>query len=587
MTSRLLITTADERTWCHERPVLFLGEWCRKFHRREAWRHLDAKVVPYHWDDRRQLERDYRYLVGVYEDLLLGLSRNLNDLHGCSLSVRYWRFLVGPWLGSFVQMVFDRWSMLERAVRDYDIDGVRVLRRKECGIVPSTMAQFNLIQVEDDWNESIFGHLLKRHRDVGIEYVDAVLVPASSDSSSQGASSFGMVPRIRKWTLAKLQMLSRSDDAFFLSTYMPIASDLNLQWRLGQVPQFWPAVPAPIVPVSVSMRDWEIDCHLDAGFLQTVGEMIPKHIPTLYLEGYQLLQRTVAGLNWPTRPRLIFTSNAFSADDVFKAWAARKVEDGAPLIIGQHGGNYGVARWSFMEEHQLAICDSFLSWGWKDELESKVRPGVNLKILDQHLKCDPEGDALLVEMTLPRYSYHMFSATVASQWLDYFNDQCRFVEQLSEPIRQRLLVRLYSSDYGWGEQGRWKERFPEIRLDPGIAPLAPLMEKSRINISTYNATTFLDSLGLNMPTIMFWNPKHWEIRDSAVPYFELLARVGIFHESPESAARHLTSIWDDVPAWWNSEPVQRACFTFCARYSQHAKNSIDILEKLLKDAMRP
>jgi len=587
LTGRSLITTANEHTWYDDRPVLFLGEWCRRFRRNAYWKHLDAEVIPYHWDDREKLQKDYRYLAGLYEDVLEELSRKLNDLHGVSRSNRYWRILVGPWLGSFLQMLFDRWAMLERALNNRAIDGVRIINRQEEGIVPSSMEHFNLLHVEDDWNEGIFGQLLQYRADVRIEFIDTCDTPAQVAPSERRYALTGVRLGITRLALGLCQKISREDDAFFLSTYMPRGSELQLQWRLRQVPQFWRAAPAPLVPVNVLKRKWEMAPLPDSGFPRILRQMIPRHIPTLYLEGYQELQNLVSELNWPASPKLIFTSNSFSADDVFKAWAAEKADKGSPLVIGQHGGNYGVARWSFMEDHQRAICDSFLSWGWDDELKSKVRPGANLKILDQHLKCDPEGDALLVEMTLPRYSYHMFSATVASQWLDYFDDQCRFVEQLSEPIRQQLLVRLYSSDYGWDEQSRWKERFPGIRLDPGIAPLAPLMEKSRINISTYNATTFLDSLGLNMPTIMFWNPKHWEIRDSAVPYFELLARVGIFHETPESAAKHLTSIWHDVFAWWNSEPVQRARVNFCARYSRQAENSLDILEKLLKDAMHP
>lgn len=36
-TGRYLITTADERTWKFDRPVLFLGEWCRLYDRRHVW----------------------------------------------------------------------------------------------------------------------------------------------------------------------------------------------------------------------------------------------------------------------------------------------------------------------------------------------------------------------------------------------------------------------------------------------------------------------------------------------------------------------------------------------------------------------
>ena len=45
---RYLIVTADERTWKFDRPVIFLGEWCRLYNRRHVWQDMDA-IVGDHW----------------------------------------------------------------------------------------------------------------------------------------------------------------------------------------------------------------------------------------------------------------------------------------------------------------------------------------------------------------------------------------------------------------------------------------------------------------------------------------------------------------------------------------------------------
>jgi putative transferase (TIGR04331 family) len=232
-----------------------------------------------------------------------------------------------------------------------------------------------------------------------------------------------------------------------------------------------------------------------------------------------------------------------------------------------------------MEDHQWAISDGWLSWGWEEEKNPKVKAIGNLKMVGNKMAWDPKGNALLVEMTIPRYSYGMYCVPVAGQWLDYFNEQCRFVETLPIEMRRRLLVRLYVPDLGWGQAARWQDRFPDIRQDDGRAPIAPLISRCRLYISTYNATTFLESLAANVPTIIFWNPNHWEMRESAIPFFEKLKSVGIFHETPESAAHKMTLVWDDVAGWWNSEYVQSARQQFCYRYSR-------IPERPLKDLSR-
>ena len=190
---------------------------------------------------------------------------------------------------------------------------------------------------------------------------------------------------------------------------------------------------------------------------------------------------------------------------------------------------------------------------------------------------------LMVENAIPRYSYHMYAVPVASQWLSYFDDQCQFIYALPERLRKKMLIRLYGHDYGWCQKERWLEQFPDLQLDPGHQPIYDLINKSRLYISTYNATTYLESLAWNMPTIMFWNPIHWELREDVIPYFELLKSVKIFHETPESASNHMVKIWDDIPSWWESEAVQNNRKQFCERYSHIPENPLDKLETIFRD----
>lgn len=109
-----------------------------------------------------------------------------------------------------------------------------------------------------------------------------------------------------------------------------------------------------------------------------------------------------------------------------------------------------------------------------------------------------------------------------------------------------------------------------------------LLKKTRLYISTYNATTYLESMSLNFPTIMFWNPKHWELRDSAIPYFEQLKAVGIFHDTPEGAARQMATVWDDVSGWWESAAVQSVRREFCERYAHIPEKPLELMGKLFR-----
>ena len=77
MVKRFLVTTALEETWPNdpETPVLFLGEWCRIYSRRERWSKMNAEVLPYHWNDSHKLYNDYKYLSDFYEITLQDLQK--------------------------------------------------------------------------------------------------------------------------------------------------------------------------------------------------------------------------------------------------------------------------------------------------------------------------------------------------------------------------------------------------------------------------------------------------------------------------------------------------------------------------------
>ena len=174
---------------------------------------------------------------------------------------------------------------------------------------------------------------------------------------------------------------------------------------------------------------------------------------------------------------------------------------------------------------------------------------------------------------------------VSRQWLDYFHDQCSFINNLPSHIRNALIVRLYSHDYGWDQKLRWRDHFPDLYLDDGDSDINNLIKQSRLYIATYNATTFLESFTMNIPTVIFWNPSHWELRESAVPYFKDLKRVGIFHETPLSAAKHAATIWNNVDEWWYSTRVREVLERFKKNYCYSPENLLGCVEHVLRDTI--
>jgi hypothetical protein len=69
----------------------------------------------------------------------------------------------------------------------------------------------------------------------------------------------------------------------------------------------------------------------------------------------------------------------------------------------------------------------------------------------------------MVEMCSPRYMDSMIAMPLSSQWLEYFNDQKKFLKFLPKQVRRQILLRLYPLDYGWDQKDRWKDEIPELQ----------------------------------------------------------------------------------------------------------------------------
>ena len=583
MTKRVLVTTALEETWPQDKPILFLGEWCRRYTRKVVWETLDAEVLPYHWDNRVKLYQDYSYLQEFYERLLVSLAQQLNNIHCTDYSLRYWRILIGPWLGYFVQILFDRWSSIQQAISVFEISETIVLTAQEKHFIPNDMVGFTTFFVGDEWNHYIYASILRRLSSVKlINKSGGGSVVAVRSNLPINSKKPGIKQRIIKWSSGLLKFLSKDKDIFFYKTYLPFFSELAIQCRFGQIPQIWQRFSSELVEPDQAKRQWTLPGDYQSDFEVFVREMIPLQIPAVYLEGYADLLTSIVNSSWPKHPKLIWTSNAHIDDDIFKAWAAQKVDQGVPLVLGQHGGLYGIGKWSFVESHELAICDRYISWGWRELSQDKVIPVGMIKAKKPlHVEHASKSKLLLVTLVPPRYSFCPASCVFSRQWLDYFNDQCLFVEKLSRSIQNSVTVRMYSHDYGWDHKARWQDQFSHLYLDEGNSSIEHLLSDTRLYVSTYNSTTYLEAFSMDIPTVIFWNIEHNELRDSAIPYFEDLKRVGIFHETPESAAEHVGRVWDNVAEWWYSEPVREVLTRFKKNYCHLPKDLLGHLKVAL------
>lgn len=584
---KFLVTTAIECAFPDKNcSTLLLGEWCRLYIKKDYWHEKNIEVLSYHWNDRIKLFNDYKYLINLHERLLSEIALKLNEIHEVNYSVRYWRILVGPWLGYFVPMLFDRWTCIKNAVDQYDISETKIISFDTSAMTPNDMSHFQKLYVNDPWNHHIYSLIASNFFKIKCIKIESIV--SIQNINNDLITSRNTISKL-KYFLSNfyenlMKFFVRPSDIFLISTYLTKTKNFFLQIKLGQIPQI-NNIPSIAIASEINWnkRKWILPVNNDNDFEKFVKWLIPQQIPISYIEGYKLMVERSNNFNWPNRPKLIWTSNEHIINDIFKVWAANQILKGTKLIIGQHGGHFGIGKWNFIEEHDFAISDKYLTWGWSVSANKNIIPVGQL-----NAKCSrnrysyKNQNVLLVMNAMPRYSYWMFSSTISSKQFDDYVENCfLFTESLTKKIREVLTVRLLKHDFNCYQKERWQDRCPDIRLDFGSSNMEKLMNECRLFISTYNATTFLESFSQNIPTVIFWDEEHWEIRDSAIPYFEKLKEVKIFHVNAKSAADHINQVWDDVIAWWGSEIVQEVRKEFCYNYAHNPSNLSKKIESVL------
>ena len=138
-------------------------------------------------------------------------------------------------------------------------------------------------------------------------------------------------------------------------------------------------------------------------------------------------------------------------------------------------------------------------------------------------------------------------------------------------------------DYGWSKEKRFVNISPSIQISKGAESMHSQLRNSRLCIHDYLGTTWLETLSMNFPTMVFWNPKGVNLLKSTKPYLDDLRRVRVLHDPPESAAKLVNEIYEDPISWWSSPDIQEVREKFC---HQFARTSDEWLSQWKKELLK-
>ena len=588
MSKKLLVTSALPSTWKDKEFMIFLGDWCQKNNNFSSLDKNKYQIFKYHWDDRSKLKKDYEYINLLEEKVSTELTKFLNSYHQKNLSSRYWKILLGPWLITFLQIIFERYSNLKfffEQNKNDEIETVILKKQDHQEFTSNNFEEFSRYVLTDTWNYFLYVDLINFEKfDFPIKksflnFVDEENYRAYLNLNYSKKNNF------LSFFSSIFEKIIGSQDVLISESYLGKFQELSLSLKLKSIPRYSQGIKSFGTHIDNINRAKNLGFAADNVFEEFIKSNIIKFVPKSFMEDFDLINKHINKMHWPKEPKVIFTSH-FMQKTFQSRYVAECVEkNNTKLIIGQHGGVYGQYLFSSMEDYELKICNKFLSWGWENSKNKKIIPfGIikNIQKLEHNKK---NKDLLMILRSQTKYTHRINSYTGTNQIKKYFNENIEFCKKLDrEIVKNDLVLRFHARKFGWNEDKIFQNALGKIRVDLGYNKIFDLITKSKLVLQTYIGTGYLETLAYNIPTVIYANTNECLLDKQTVEDLKELKRKNIFFDDKEQAAKFINQVWKDVPLWWFDKSTQEARENFCLKYSKIILNKndqlINIIDKL-------
>lgn len=315
---------------------------------------------------------------------------------------------------------------------------------------------------------------------------------------------------------------------------------------------------------------------LPLSFDAALKDILKVCMPSFFLKDFaHCMEKINRKSNFRLGYSRIISSNIY--DDFDNLKKALAFEAGEVQFSIQHGGGYGIHKIFPLAPQGEYLGGPFITWGWMRHGEYAIKalplPSSKLSRLFKKRKNSTlSSDIFFVGADMNPNVLRVHSKPNGMQWLDYRQEKVEFIDALSRMTRRRVIYRGYPNS-SVRDAEFLSEKFFDLRVLSGSAKeFDKKLLSASLCIIDHPITTIHISLAMNIPTIMFWNPKHWTFCDEANSYFEELAQVGILHSSGREAAAFLEANLDRLDIWWGDKSVQSARLRWCRQYAHVSSN---------------
>ncbi len=562
MADYLLQTTGRAPSESLPSRVVIAGDWCGKITGFEANVCTVTLDYPINCADALWIKCE---IDAVFDELLRKVGAAYNKLFGLDKDAKYYKIVVGRWIYHFLHNVYEKRAILNRASLKYP--GIWL---ESCGKTHAWSFDSDDYSQQSysshDFNFRMYSGVAEFLSSIRKRHVD---IDEALPRQRGAELAFGANLKSGVQSLAcEINRMLRDRMTLVVSPNYPRCGLYNRLWFFlksgGEIVHYkFPPLHPSFEKRDPSLRKCLariIHCNGKSELQNIASSLIFNFMPESFVEHFATYreQAQVWLKRYPKISR-IFTTNAIHTDEPFKYLVAEAQP--LDLWISQHGAGYGFSEVQSSEDYEREIANRYFTWGWGENVlpHPKLLPARRIEY--------KKNNAIVFTLpTVSEYAGVLESYFIASNYQRTLCLSDQLVEYLSSEILSNVVLRQREI------KGFRMYKPPiEVREDE-IPDFHDSLKRARLHLSNHIGTPVLESLAMNVPTVVICDPTIQRMRLSAAPFFERLKDVQILFEDPVKAAHHINSVYASIDDWWMCDSTQAAVRSFCSRFAQSDRN---------------
>ena len=540
----------------HPNKDILLGPWCI-LGKEDKYFDLENLIFePDAFNSKEEIINASKLTSNISEIYLKKIYQKLNKELKVSYSYGFWRILLTPWLITLIQTTWEKEILMNKIVKKYYNQNIEIELADDIEWNFNSTHEFLTKGIKNiDYNFWLFSRLLEKQ------------------ISPKWKINYRSINQNIQNKDAKRPQRLISKIYYYLKELFPTFSVYGINIFDALMLEFLLKLKT-IKPKKISALDLNLQMHeaqknndnskVDFDFF--IAKTLPKDI----LNNVKNINNFLQWMN----KKYILIGPVIYYDEKRKAQAAVAVENGANLIIAQHGGSYGVAAVHSMPTAIEYVHSAFFSWGWTQtnytsSSSSSIIP-FSSPLLSKFLYKRQTNKVIFVNTAMYSLQQRISSSPQPNQWVLERNNILNLIEHLDDNVYKDFWYRpFFKSPGSLADKEFIKNKYPSINVLEGKLHIE--LMKCKLAILNHPDTTLNIALAANIPTICIWNSDSWYFDVYADKYFDELKNVGIIFHDPLKAAKKINEIWQDIDNWWNQEKIQKARKKWCYQYARTNK----------------